>query len=934
MTTLQDRSCSRKTLAVGAVVALLTALASGAARAETDACMACHGQEGMQSPAGVDLFVDPEKHAASIHARMGLECTSCHADLAKTEFPHAEKVAGVDCATCHEAVAKVYANSLHGREVSAGAPFAPRCPSCHGTHDIVEVSSPLSRVTRYRIPFVCGSCHKEGTPVTQTYDIPQEKILEHYSESMHGEGLLKRGLTVVAVCIDCHTSHNVLPHTDPRSSIHRDNIAAICQRCHTQIQSVHRKVIRGELWEKAPNTVPVCVDCHAPHKVRKIYYDEGIADEQCLKCHSDPALEVKRDGKTVSLYVSREEVHSSIHRNTSCAKCHTGTNPFIERPCASVTPKVDCSICHAEVVKEFATSIHGSLAERGDSNAPVCRDCHGVHDTRSRKDTKAKTFPTNVPDLCGTCHREGQKAAIRYNGNQHNVVERYVESIHGKGLLQSGLLVTATCADCHTAHRELPASDERSTVNPKNIPQTCAKCHNGIYEKFQASIHSPLVYKGDEPLPQCADCHTSHEITRADTEGFKLAILKQCGRCHKEVTETYFETFHGKVSKLGFAATAKCHDCHGAHDILPPTDPASHLAREHIVTTCGKCHPGSHRQFAGYLTHATHHDRSKYPVLFYTFWFMTLLLVGTLTAAGLHTVLWLPRSWQLMKERKALVERSTNAKEFRRFNKSTRRLHILVIISFIGLALTGMTLKFSYLGWAATLSRWLGGFEAAGIIHRICALITFTYAGIHVVEVMLQKVRSGKSWRRFFLEGDTLLPNMNDLHDFVATFRWFIGMGPRPGYGRWTYWEKFDYFAVFWGVAVIGLTGLVLWFPELFTLFLPGWAINVATIIHSDEALLAVGFIFTVHFFNTHFRPDRFPMDIVIFTGRVPLEEFKVERPREYEQLVASGELEQHLVEPLPHYVVRGFRIFGAVALILGLILIFLIIWAEVFGYR
>jgi hypothetical protein len=133
---------------------------------------------------------------------------------------------------------------------------------------------------------------------------------------------------------------------------------------------------------------------------------------------------------------------------------------------------------------------------------------------------------------------------------------------------------------------------------------------------------------------------------------------------------------------------------------------------------------------------------------------------------------------------------------------------------------------------------------------------------------------------------------------------------------------------------MIGSTGLVLWFPEAFTLFLPGWAINVATIIHSDEALLAVGFIFTVHFFNTHFRPDRFPMDTVIFTGSIPLEEFKADRPREYEQLVASGELENQLVEPMPHYVVRGFRIFGATALTIGLLLIFLILWAEVFGYR
>ena len=133
---------------------------------------------------------------------------------------------------------------------------------------------------------------------------------------------------------------------------------------------------------------------------------------------------------------------------------------------------------------------------------------------------------------------------------------------------------------------------------------------------------------------------------------------------------------------------------------------------------------------------------------------------------------------------------------------------------------------------------------------------------------------------------------------------------------------------------MIGFSGLILWFPEFFTLIFPGWFVNVATIIHSDEALLAVGFIFTVHFFNTHLRPDKFPMDPVIFTGRVPLEEFRKDRPREYDELVKSGALEKGLVEPLPSYVVRGLKLFGWIALSIGLILVVLIIWAEVFQYR
>jgi cytochrome b subunit of formate dehydrogenase len=410
--------------------------------------------------------------------------------------------------------------------------------------------------------------------------------------------------------------------------------------------------------------------------------------------------------------------------------------------------------------------------------------------------------------------------------------------------------------------------------------------------------------------------------------------MNQCGDCHKDVTESYFETFHGKVSKLGYAAAAQCYDCHGSHDILPPSDQASHLSRQNIVKTCGKCHSGSHRRFAGYLTHATHHDRTKYPILFYTFWFMTILLVSTFIIAGTHTLLWLPRSFIAMREHKKLRQDTRGRLEYRRFKTLYSWQHVMVVVSFLGLALTGMTLKFSYLGWAQWISGILGGFESAGYIHRICAIITFLYFGIHLVDLIHTKRSSGKTLRESLKSSRSMLPSKNDWNELKGTLKWFIGRGPRPEYGRWTYWEKFDYFAVFWGVAVIGTTGLMLWFPEFFTRFFPGWLINVATIIHSDEALLATGFIFTVHFFNTHFRPDKFPMDTVIFTGRVPLEELRTDRPKEYEELIKSRQIKKHLVEPLPLSIVRVIRIFGAVALFIGITIILLIIYAEIFGYR
>jgi hypothetical protein len=192
----------------------------------------------------------------------------------------------------------------------------------------------------------------------------------------------------------------------------------------------------------------------------------------------------------------------------------------------------------------------------------------------------------------------------------------------------------------------------------------------------------------------------------------------------------------------------------------------------------------------------------------------------------------------------------------------------------------------------------------------------------------------GGSWAGLLLGPDTMLFTKRDFREFLGSLRWFVGAGGRPHYGRWTYWEKFDYFAVFWGIFVIGSTGLMLWFPVFFTRLLPGGLINVATIIHSDEALLATGFIFTVHFFNTHLRPEKFPMDTVVFTGRMPLAEFKRDKPEEYETLVATGRLGDHLVEPYQPVVIRTVRAFAWTALAFGTAIVLAIIYAMIFAYR
>jgi len=157
----------------------------------------------------------------------------------------------------------------------------------------------------------------------------------------------------------------------------------------------------------------------------------------------------------------------------------------------------------------------------------------------------------------------------------------------------------------------------------------------------------------------------------------------------------------------------------------------------------------------------------------------------------------------------------------------------------------------------------------------------------HILWRMFARREKGMLWGP-----NSMVPQFKDLQDVIANVKWFFWLGPRPQYDRWTYWEKFDFWAVSWGTIVIGTSGMMLWFPEVATRFVPGWFLNIAVIVHGIEALLDIAFIFTVHIFHANLRPDKFPMDTMFYTGRLDEHELKVERPLEYARLVREGRLE------------------------------------------
>lgn len=233
--------------------------------------------------------------------------------------------------------------------------------------------------------------------------------------------------------------------------------------------------------------------------------------------------------------------------------------------------------------------------------------------------------------------------------------------------------------------------------------------------------------------------------------------------------------------------------------------------------------------------------------------------------------------------------------EYKRFNAFHRWMHFFTMTSFTVLVFTGMPLKYKDTGWAQFSMDLIGGVQTAGILHRLAALVTVFYFVCELGYLAWYViVRRGPLWGP-----GTITPGKKDWEDIKGMFRWFLGRGPHPKFDRFTYWEKFDFWSLAGGTVIIGATGFMMWFPVQTTKLLPGIFLNIAIVVHSSEALLAVGVIFIfVHFFSAHLKPGTFPMDKVIFDGSLPVGHYAEERPVEYERRVASGTLEQVLVEP------------------------------------
>ena len=647
-------------------------------------------------------------------------------------------------------------------------------------------------------------------------------------------------------------------------------------------------------------------------------------------------------GAFVASAADRDTAAQSGLGNASCLYCHDGSKGKLEVPTADGEKRA----LHTVAADKFAASVHSDME---------CIACHlEIHDSST---PHKKTLGENRPD-CVQCHVKLGETAIREKaaGERRRFrlvaesIESYRSSYHARPNQDDATRANASCNDCHNVHsfNVPPRGSPARTDWHLGIPDLCGKCHTDQLKTWGKSAHGrEMKQQHNAKSADCADCHTAHQVVNSSSNEFKLAVTAGCGSCHEDAYESYRATYHGKVATLGFTYTAKCFNCHGSHDIEPSKNPKSMMHTDSRLETCQECHSGKQdvpRATAGFVSFSPHgnsHDFATYPEIWLTTKFMIALLAGVFAFFWVHSILWWYREYadrkqgknrwhirshELPKEELALVERRAEGPipHVRRFGPAWRLAHLLFALSVMTLVLTGMSAFYAETGWAKAVMAAFGSPKTAGLVHRAAA---FTMLGIFFIHLIAVSINIARKWQAFKIFGvDSFVPNWKDMYDMVGMFKWFVGKGPRPAIERWSYWEKFDYWAVFWGMAIIGGSGMMLAFPHVVASVLPGWVFNVAMVVHGEEAFLAAVFLFTVHFFNNHFRPDKLPPpDVVMFTGTQSLDEFKHEHAAQYQRLVDSGELEKYLVDAPSKPFTIGSKILGLILIFFGLSLLVMI---------
>jgi cytochrome b subunit of formate dehydrogenase len=585
----------------------------------------------------------------------------------------------------------------------------------------------------------------------------------------------------------------------------------------------------------------------------------------CLDCHEVASGEV---GGTYDSALA-----FSIHADLVCVDCHTAIE---ELPHADSLDLPKCGDCHEDEAEVYQW--HGRFKIEECKDIPCCADCHGRHDIRPSSDKDSRVNPLHLPETCGKCH-ENIDLTTKHELLYGKSIQLYRSSVHGKASL-GGVYLAATCNDCHssggTAHKILGPGHPESSINHFSIPNTCGKCHRNIEMDFWEGIHGKMVARGETDSPVCTNCHGEHGIISPSDPLSQVSPNRvaeaTCAPCHEsaflnekygvptERLQTWVDSYHGLKSKAGDVTVANCASCHGAHRILNHNDETSSIHPSNLQKTCGNCHPGISSAMASTPIHVTPGiSRTAAARIIANIYIAIIVL--TIGIMILHWLIDLRKQIHLV----------NLMKQVRRMTLNEIWQHFFLMATFIILAVTGFSLRFSDAFWVQWLFGWEGGFPLRGIIHRAAAVV-------FVITII---------WHLFYLtthQGHGFLrdifPVKRDLNQFINMILYNLGVKKeRPRFGRFSYIEKSEYWALVWGSVVMVCSGFFLWFENIAVQWFPKGFLDVMLVVHYYEAWLAVLAVLVWHMYSTVFSPQVYPMNPAWYTGRMPEEWYRHEHP-------------------------------------------------------
>ncbi len=553
-----------------------------------------------------------------------------------------------------------------------------------------------------------------------------------------------------------------------------------------------------------------------------------------------------------------------------------------------VSLNADCLDCHADMDEDEAQYIFPSgkvLDFRIDPETQgasahgkilACVSCHKAYDDDHPEfeEPAEAQYAQSKSDLCMSCHED----VIR----QHPVDEA------GSPL----------CTDCHSAHR-----DPSFKASPASLIDRCGRCHEEEISDFKAGGHAEAVSETspNSDLPQCNTCHPAHEKPEGAALPMNTRVTQLCIECHSSnllvlkykrpgtIVTSYMQDFHGltfqhlstDLDESERTQIMTCSTCHGPHNVRP-------LEQGQLAQVCAKCHEGASDSFSS--AWIGHGDAGPQSAILVWIVRMSYRVLIPLVVIGLLLNILIQINHHRKRGRKHAGDEATEGHALQgsdglpasviRFSTFVRAEHVVVASLFSMLVLTGLPQAYPESRIAGAFVDFWGGISSTRFIHRACGFTFVTALVIHVLQGIITTVRHQSK--------PDILPTVDDFKDALDNLKHFMGKGPAPRFGKFDYGEKFEYWGLLLGGFLVGGTGLLLVFPEFVGTYLPGVVLTAARLAHGYEATLAILVLLVWHLWGVSLRPEVFPCDTSIFTGKISTERLREEHALEYERLLAE----------------------------------------------